>query len=66
MNDLPSKMGSAAADMVAAGVVVATVLDYLPPIAAALTIIYTALRIYESDTVRGWLGHKRSNLPPKD
>ena len=35
------------ADVAAGAVVIATLMAWLPPIAAALTILYTALRIYE-------------------
>lgn len=35
-----------------------TLTDMLPSIAAGLTIIWTAIRIVETDTVRGWLGKK--------
>lgn len=36
--------------------VVGTLMDMLPSIAATLTIVWTAIRIYETDTVQGWLG----------
>ena len=31
-------------------------MDILPSVAALFTIIWTGLRIWESDTVRGWTG----------
>lgn len=39
--------------------VVGTLMDMLPSIAAVLTIIWTGIRIYETDTVQGWFGRKR-------
>jgi hypothetical protein len=34
--------------------VVGALVDILPAIAALFTIVWTGLRIWESDTVRGW------------
>lgn len=39
--------------------VIGTLVDMLPSIAAIFTIVWTAIRIYETDTVQSWLG-KRS------
>ena len=47
-----------AADVLAASTAVATSMEWLPPIASLLTIIWLGLRIYESDTVQGLLGRK--------
>jgi hypothetical protein len=38
--------------------VLGTLIDMLPSIAALFTIIWTAIRIYETDTVRRMLGRK--------
>ena len=38
--------------------VIGTLAEVLPAIAALFTIVWTAFRIYETDTVRGWLGKK--------
>jgi len=35
--------------------VIGTLADVLPAVAALFTIIWTALRIWESDTVQGWV-----------
>jgi hypothetical protein len=35
--------------------VVAALTAWLPPIAAALSIVWTAIRIYETKTVQGWI-----------
>lgn len=42
-----------AADVVAATVTFSSLLGFLPPLAAFVTLIYTLIRIYETDTVRG-------------
>lgn len=36
-----------------------TLSSMLPSIAAAFTIIWTVIRIYETQTVQGWLGRKK-------
>lgn len=36
--------------------VIGTITSMLPAIAALFTIIWTGIRIYETDTVQGWLG----------
>jgi hypothetical protein len=38
--------------------VLGTLFEYLPSVAALLSIIWSLLRIYESKTVQGWLGKK--------
>jgi hypothetical protein len=38
--------------------VVGTLVDVLPAIAAIFTIIWTAIRIYETKTVQGWIKGK--------
>ena len=38
--------------------VVGTLIDMLPSIAALFTIVWTAIRIYETDTVQALLGKK--------
>lgn len=45
-------------DAASVGVAVGTFLDVLPAVAALLTIIWTGLRIWEMDTVKGWTGRK--------
>lgn len=46
------------ADAVSAGIVAATIIQWLPAIAALVSIIWGCIRIYETKTVQGWL-HKR-------
>ena len=36
--------------------VLGTLIDMLPSVAAVFTIVWTAIRIYETKTVQGWLG----------
>lgn len=43
-------------DWVAVAATVGTILDMLPSIAALFTIIWTGIRIYETDTVKGLIG----------
>ena len=38
--------------------VLGTLADMLPAIAAVFTILWTAIRIYETKTVQKWLGKK--------
>jgi len=43
----------------------ATLMTWLPPVAALLTIIWSAIRIYETKTVRKMFGHKRTKRTRK-
>jgi len=45
-------------DAVSVGTVVATLAGVLPSIAAIFTICWTAIRIYETETVKKMLGRK--------
>ena len=38
--------------------VLGTLINMLPSIAAGFTIVWTAIRIYETKTVQGWVGKK--------
>ena len=40
--------------------VVGTLVEVLPAVAAAFTIVWTAIRIYETKTVQGWLNRGKS------
>ena len=42
-------------DGVSVVTVMGTLMSWLPSIAALFTIIWTAIRIYETKTVQGWL-----------
>lgn len=43
-------------DALSVGVALATLIQILPAIAAAVTIIWTTIRIFETRTVREWMG----------
>lgn len=45
-------------DALSIGTMLGTLFQMLPNIAALLTIVWTALRIYESRTVQGWIKRK--------
>jgi hypothetical protein len=45
-------------DFASIATVLGTLADMLPAIAAIFTIVWTAIRIYETKTVQGWLGRK--------
>ena len=46
-----------ALDALSVVTVVGTLVEMLPSIAALFTIVWTAIRIYETDTVQRWLGN---------
>ena len=48
-------------DAVSVATVVGTLMDMLPSIAALFTIVWTAIRIYETDTVQRILGRKKQD-----
>ena len=41
--------------------VIGTITSMLPAVAALFTIIWTVIRIYETDTVQGWIGKEYSH-----
>lgn len=43
------------ADALSVGTVIATIAGWLPAIAAALSILWTVIRIFETETVKRWL-----------
>lgn len=45
-----------AVDAVSLVTVLGALVDILPSIAALFTIVWTGIRIWETDTVRGWTG----------
>lgn len=45
-------------DAVSVFTVVGTLVELLPSIAAVFTIIWTGIRIWETDTVKGWFGRE--------
>ena len=51
-------------DTASVATVVGTISGLLPAVAALFTIVWTALRIYESKTVQGYLEKKRGGRTP--
>jgi hypothetical protein len=45
-------------DAVSLMTVAGTLIDMLPAIAALFSIVWSAIRIWETDTVKGWTGRK--------
>lgn len=43
------------ADVASIGVLVGAVMDFLPNVATVLTVVWLALRVYESPTVQRWI-----------
>ena len=41
--------------------VLGTIMNWLPSVAAVFTIIWTAIRIYVTKTVQGWLGNSNGS-----
>ncbi len=58
MSDLEHAAAKYVADGLSVGVLVGTLANILPSIAAGMTIIWTAIRIWETDTVQRWTGRK--------
>ena len=58
MNDHSKTIIDAAAIYSALG----ALLDYLPVIAAAASLVWTLIRIYETRTVQGWLGNRNDAI----
>lgn len=46
-------------DVLSMGTAIGTVAGWMPYFAAALSIVWTAIRIYETKTVQGWLRKRR-------
>lgn len=61
MTDATSETVKHALDAVSILTVVGTLVNMLPSIAAIFTIVWTAIRIYETDTVQGLFGRKGSD-----
>ena len=47
-----------AIDALSFATVLGTIVNMLPAVAALFTIVWTAIRIYETDTVKRWTGRK--------
>jgi hypothetical protein len=55
---MKDEAGKFVGDAASLFVVTGTLVNLLPSIAAVFTIVWTALRIYETKTVQRWLGHE--------
>lgn len=49
----------AGTDVASAGILLGTIAQLLPHVAAVLTILWTLIRIYETDTVQGFVRRAR-------
>lgn len=58
MNDMDHAAAKYLADGVSVTVLLGTFANILPSIAAGMTIVWTAIRIWETETVRRWTGRK--------
>lgn len=58
MTEASSETVKHAVDALSIVTVVGTLVDMLPSIAAIFTIVWTAIRIYETDTVQSLFGRK--------
>jgi hypothetical protein len=47
-----------AVDALSVVTVVGTLVEFLPAVAAIFTIVWTGIRIWETDTVKSWTGRK--------
>jgi hypothetical protein len=47
-----------AVDAISVFTVVGTLMEFLPAVAAIFTIVWTAIRIWETDTIKSWTGRK--------
>lgn len=50
-----------AGDILSLGVVLATLAQWLPSVAALFTIVWTSIRIYETETVQSLLGKLKAS-----
>ncbi len=53
-----SETAKSTVDALSVVTVIGTLVDMLPSLAAVFTIVWTGIRIWETDTVQGWLGRK--------
>jgi hypothetical protein len=53
-----SETAKSTVDALSVVTVVGTLVDMLPSIAAAFTIVWTGIRIWETETVQRWLGRR--------
>ena len=49
-------------DALSIATVIGTLVDMLPSVAAGFTIVWTAIRIWETETVKRWTNRKQPNF----
>lgn len=49
-----------ATNSTAAGIIISSVLSFLPPTAAVVALVWYFIQIWESKTVRGWVSRRRT------
>ena len=59
MNEHINESVKQAADAISIITVVGTLMEVLPAVAALFTIVWTAIRIYETKTVQGWINRAK-------
>lgn len=52
------ELGKAVVDGLSIATVIATLIEMLPSIAAIFSIVWSVIRIWETDTVQRWVGRK--------
>ena len=52
-------------DLISIATVSAALMEVLPPVAALLTVVWTMIRIWETDTVKRWCGCGRKKRTRK-
>ena len=65
LHEVLDSPAGAVGDWTSIGIVLGTIANILPSIAALLSIIWLALRIWESDTVRGWTNRETRRYEDK-
>ena len=55
---MPRNVDLALVDSLSIGVMIGTIAQYLPAVAALFTIVWTGIRIYETKTVQRWITRK--------
>ena len=61
MNGMATESTKTLVDGLSVVTVIGTLGEVLPPLAALFTLVWTAIRIYETKTVQKMLGRKRPN-----
>ena len=62
MNENVGHAAKTAGDVAAVSITVGTIVSWLPAVAAAFTIIWTAIRIYETKTVQEFIRRRKGEV----